>query len=112
MDDPAAAVDWQMRPRLAAGVELSEVTDGFVVYQPARDRVHYLNATAALILTLCDGKVAAADLPAFLARSFDLATPPREEVGACLAKLLTEGLIEGGDGDDAARPFGDAGGAP
>jgi hypothetical protein len=35
-----------MRPRRAAGVELSEVTDGFLVYQPDRDRVHYLNPTA------------------------------------------------------------------
>jgi Coenzyme PQQ synthesis protein D (PqqD) len=105
-----AAVDWQMRLRLAAGVELSEVTDGFVVYHPDRDRVHYLNRTAALLLTLCDGATPAAALPAFLARSFHLPEPPRDEVAECLAKFLAEGLIEGVD--EAAPPSaGGAGGS-
>ena len=98
-EDRAGAVDWRMRPRLAAGVELSEVTDGFVVYQPERDRVHYLNRTAALILTLCDGATPAAALPSFLARTFHLLEPPRDEVAECLANLLAEGLIEGATGD-------------
>jgi hypothetical protein len=88
------AVDWEMRPRRAAGIELSEVTDGFLVYQPARDRVHYLNATAALVLEICDGSLPARDLPSFLAMAFSLAAPPRDEVAACLTKLLAEGLLE------------------
>jgi hypothetical protein len=90
----AAAIDWRMRPRRAAGIELSEVTDGFLVYQPARDRVHYLNPTAALLLEICDGSLAASDLPPFLAAAFNLAAPPRDEVAACLVKLLAEGLME------------------
>jgi hypothetical protein len=88
------AIDWRMRPRRAAGIELSEVTDGFLVYQPERDRVHYLNATAALLLEVCDGSLAASDLPPFLATAFSLAAPPRDEVAACLASLLAEGLLE------------------
>lgn len=88
------AIDWRMRPRRAAGVELSEVTDGFLVYQPDRDRVHYLNPTAAILLEICDGSLAAAELPPFLAAAFSLAEPPREEVAACLAQLLAEGLLE------------------
>jgi coenzyme PQQ synthesis protein D (PqqD) len=86
--------DWRMRPRRAANVELSEVTDGYLVYQPERDRVHYLNPTAALILQICDGGLTAEDLPDFLASSFSLAEPPRDEVAACLRKLLGEGLLE------------------
>jgi hypothetical protein len=92
------AIDWRMRPRRAAGIELSEVTDGFLVYQPERDRVHYLNATAALLLEICDGSLAASDLPPFLATAFSLASPPRDEVAACLVSLLAEGLLQtGGD---------------
>jgi hypothetical protein len=90
----AGEIDWTMRPRRAAGVELSEVTDGFLVYQPDRDRVHYLNPTAALLLQICDGSLPAVDLPPFLATAFSLAEPPRDEVAACLAKLLAEGLLE------------------
>ena len=92
----APAIDWQMRPRRAAGVELSEVTDGFLVYQPERDRVHYLNPTAALLLEICDGSLAAGDLPPLIAAAFSLKVPPREEVAACLSKLLGEGLLEPG----------------
>ena len=74
--DDSGAIDWRMRPRRAAGVELSEVTDGFLVYEPARDRVHYLNATAALLLEVCDGTMRAAELPGFLAAAFTLPEPP------------------------------------
>ena len=92
----AEAVDWRMRPRRAAGIELSEVIDGYLVYQPERDRVHYLNPTAALLLEICDGSLPAGDLPSFLAAAFSLSAPPRDEVAACLAKLLAEGLLENG----------------
>ena len=88
------AIDWGMKPRRAAGIELSEVTDGFLVYQPSRDRVHYLNPTAALVLEICDGSLSAAELPPFLAAAFSLAAPPRGEVASCLVKLLAEGLLE------------------
>jgi hypothetical protein len=87
-------IDWRMRPRRAEGIGLSEVTDGFLVYQPARDRVHYLNPTAAFLLEVCDGSLCAEELPPFLAASFSLIAPPRDEVAACLLKLLGEGLLE------------------
>jgi hypothetical protein len=90
----ADAIDWDMRPRRADGLELNDVTDGFLVYQPARDRVHYLNPTAAILLQICDGSLRAAELPPFLATAFDLAAPPQAEVAACLIKLLAEGLLE------------------
>lgn len=96
-NEESGAIDWRMRPRRAAGVELSEVTDGFLVYEPARDRVHYLNPTAVLLLEICDGTLAAADLPGFLAAAFTLPEPPHDEVAACLGKLLAEGLLEPGE---------------
>jgi hypothetical protein len=95
--EESGAIDWRMCPRRVAGVELSEVTDGFLVYQPERDRVHYLNPTAALVLELCDGSLPASDLPPFLAAAFSLPEPPRDEVAACLARLLGEGLLVSGD---------------
>jgi hypothetical protein len=80
-------------PRLAQGVEINEVADGYIVYQAERDRVHYLNPTAALILELCNGRNAEADLPELLQSAFTLPASPIDEVQACLETLRTEGLI-------------------
>jgi hypothetical protein len=90
----AASFDWQMRLRRPEGVALTPVVDGFVVYQHDRDKVHYLNQTAAILLEVCDGSLRAADLPGFLAVSFSLPAAPREEVAECLRRLLAEGLLE------------------
>jgi PqqD family protein of HPr-rel-A system len=78
---------------MVEGLELNEADDGLVVYQESRDWVHHLNATAALILQLCDGTHDADAIAAFLARGFEMDEPPLEETRACLAKLAEEGLI-------------------
>lgn len=83
----------------APGLEIREAPDGFVVYDAARDRLHYLNRTAALLLESCDGTLPAAELPDLLAAAFDLDTPPSEEVETCLAKLLAEGLLVAASAD-------------
>ena len=56
-------MDWDARFARAPGLEINEVTDGFLVYQRDRDRVHFLNATATLVLESCDGRLTAAELP-------------------------------------------------
>ena len=42
-------------PRISPVVLLSPVEEGYVAYDPALDRLHQLNPTAALIAELCDG---------------------------------------------------------
>src|SRR5262249_35525069 len=39
-------------PRHIEGLEINPVEDGFMIYRPDADRVHYLNHTAVLILEL------------------------------------------------------------
>ncbi len=80
-------------PKTAQGLEINAVADGYIVYQSDRDRVHYLNQTAALILELCNGRNAAAALPELLQSAFDLPDAPVEEVEECLRTLRTEGLV-------------------
>ena len=80
------------RPQKSEGLEVDEVEDGFVIFQPERDRVHYLNPTASLILELCDGTLTAAQIAELVAETFDLAAPPDEEVNEALATLEAEGL--------------------
>jgi coenzyme PQQ synthesis protein D (PqqD) len=86
-------VDPTSCPRTVEGIEVSEVTDGYVIYDPKRDRVHYLNQTAVLILELCNGQVAAGDLPALIQSAYDLPEPPEQEVAQCLQTLFEEGLV-------------------
>jgi FkbM family methyltransferase len=88
-------------PVKGSDLEIDEVADGYIVYQPDRDRVHYLNRTAALVLELCNGRNAEADLPELLQLAWDLPAPPVEEVAECLKLLSMEGLI---DADFAAGP--------
>ena len=80
--------------RKVAGLDQSEVNDGFIIYDASRDRVHFLNPTGAIVLELCDGTHTAADMTQFLAASFSLPELPAASVQECLATLLAEGLIE------------------
>jgi len=86
-------MDWNACPRVSDGIEINKVADGYIVYQPDRDRVHYLNQTAVLVLELCDGNTRAGELPGLIRAAYQLADPPTDEVSECLAKLLEEGLV-------------------
>lgn len=81
-------------PQRAKGLEIKPLADGYVVYQPAHERIHYLNPTAALILELCDGSHPVAELPALLAAACGVEVVADDEVDECLARLHDEGLLE------------------
>lgn len=79
---------------MAAGLEVNVVSDGYVVHDGGKDRIHYLNQTAAVVLELCNGTFAEQDMPLFLQRAFELPEAPVADVVACLASLRHEGLID------------------
>jgi hypothetical protein len=80
-------------PRIVEGLEINAVSDGYVVHDPARDRIHYLNQTSAVIFELCTGEVSAQEMPRLLQLAFELGEPPIADVEACLVSLRQEGLI-------------------
>jgi hypothetical protein len=80
-------------PRKIDDIEINEVDDGYVVYHRDRDRVHYLNHTAALVLEFCTGENDAEAIPDILKRAYELETEPIGEVEECLTKLYEEGLV-------------------
>lgn len=82
------------KPRQAEGLEVTESGDGFVVYDPGRDRVHYLNHTAALVLEFCTGANDTEQIVAMVQACYDLSEPPEEPVAECLRTFATEGLVE------------------
>ena len=86
-------MNWNSRPLRAKDLELSPVTDGFVVSRPGNDRIQFLNPTAAFILESCAGSLQARELPDLVAAAFDLPSPPVDDVEACLNLLFDEGLL-------------------
>lgn len=69
------------------------MADGSVVYDPTRNRVHYLNQTAALVLEQCDGLTPEASIVQVLQDAYGLPEPPAAEVADCLTRLRSEGLV-------------------
>jgi hypothetical protein len=88
LDNPDAC------PKAIDGLEINAVSDGYVVHDSVRDRIHYLNPTSAVILELCTGAVPARDMPILLQQAYELAEPPVADVAECLASLQREGLID------------------
>jgi hypothetical protein len=80
-------------PQPIEGLEVHEVEDGLVVFDPQADRVHYLNPTASLVFALCDGTRSHADLAGLLQDAWKLDGPPTDEVSACVSQLRDEGVL-------------------
>ncbi|WP_426610493.1 PqqD family protein [Bradyrhizobium sp. McL0616] len=82
------------RYRKIGGFDQDEVVDGYIIYSQAKDRVHFLNPTAAIVLELCTGVLTALEIAEVVQRTFSLPQTPIGPVRDCLATLLSEGLIE------------------
>jgi hypothetical protein len=80
-------------PAVADHLDVHEVDDGLVVYDARTDRVHYLNATAALVFSLCDGQRTPAELAALVATAWHLDRSPLDEVRDCIARLRVEAVL-------------------
>ncbi len=81
-------------PKIADDIEINEVEDGYVIYQKEKDKVHYLNKTAVLILETCTGANSAIRIGSIIQEAYDLPEIPEKEVNDCLIKLYNEGLIK------------------
>jgi hypothetical protein len=80
-------------PAAIAGLEVHEVEDGLVVYDAEHDRVHYLNATASVVFTFCDGAHAVDQITELVRAAWDLPDPPVAAVAECVAQLRAEGVV-------------------
>lgn len=80
-------------PAMAPGLEVDLVDDTCVVQQRDCGKVHHLNASAAVVLELCNGDNAEGELPKLVQLAYGLPEPPVEPVAACVDALKKEGLI-------------------
>lgn len=74
-------------------LDTEQVPDGYVVYQSAREKVFFLNNTAAVILELCDGAHSLDEIAAILKAAYELDELPQEAFQASVSNLISEGLI-------------------
>ena len=77
----------------SAGFESKEVPDGVVIYDSSREKVVFLNYTAAYVLELCDGERDPATIAKLLKDASGLVSAPQKDVEDCLQSLLSEGLV-------------------
>ncbi len=80
-------------PVKAAGLEVFPEADGYVVYQAARDKVHFLNHTAVFVLELCDGLHSTIEIGAIFRETFPPAEDPERAVDDLLGRFVEEELI-------------------
>ena len=70
------------KPRVRQDLDVVELDDELVLYDPARDEVHYLNSAAAIVFQLCDGSATVKEVAGDIAEvgllegSLTLAQPP------------------------------------
>ena len=79
--------------RQIEGLDVNEVEDGLVIYDPVRDRVHYLNPTAGVVFALCADEPAEADVPTLVRQALGADEPSDSDVAECIATLRAEGLV-------------------
>jgi hypothetical protein len=84
------------------GVEVSEVPDGYVIYQAGRDRVHFLNPTAVAVYELCAEGMTVGEIEQYLQDKLGLQVAPGAMVEECIRQLLSEALIREGTSGKAA----------
>jgi hypothetical protein len=91
----AAGQDFDLDAVFAAGegLEITHAPDGCVAYDPANEKVHYLNPTAGIVFELCDGANSARTISEFLKTAYALDAAPIESVRDCLISLLDQGLV-------------------
>lgn len=83
-----------IRYRKAAGLDRSEMDDGYLIYDRHNDRVHLLNPAAAIVFELCDGAHSATQIALYLEKAFRLSEPQLSTVRDCLSSLEGQRLIE------------------
>jgi hypothetical protein len=55
--------------------------------------VHYLNPTATVVFSLCDGTRTVEAIAGLVQSAWELDTPPVDDVVACVAQLRDEGVL-------------------
>ena len=81
------------RPKQVEGLEISEFEDAFMAFQQGKDRVHYLNHTALLVLELCTGEHSVLEIAESVQSAFGLDELPEKDVEQILTSMVDAELV-------------------
>jgi len=81
----------EARPALSPTVLIAPVDDGYIAYDTEQDALHWINATGALILELCDGRRTVEGIEAAFVATLELP----EEMGSAVKEWLKTSLDVG-----------------
>jgi hypothetical protein len=86
--------DPDLRPKRRDGVRSETVEGEIVLYDPTQGQAVYLNETAALIWTLCDGNSSVREMTALLQREMgDTAASIATDVDTTIDRFLEANLV-------------------
>ena len=74
--------------------DIKPVEDGFIIYDEDRDKVHYLNPIATLVLILCNGRNSTEEIVDLVRKQYGLAEPPEKEITTILSQFVDELLVK------------------
>jgi hypothetical protein len=80
-------------PRHGDDLDISPADEGYIIYQPELDIVHFLNPTALLILELCTGENSPEQIVDLVKEAYGLSDAPVKEVHETLNQLRKDSLL-------------------
>lgn len=81
-------------PKIIDGLSVNECVDGYVVYNPEKDEIHFLNHTGVLIMELCDGNHSQKEMADALREIYDLEVSPTEEITRLIEHFNQVGILQ------------------
>lgn len=81
-------------PKQVDGLDVETQESGLIVNDHNSDRVHYLNQTAALVFTLCNGRNSIHTIATLLRKQFELPSTPLDDVGEIIDEFVEEELVK------------------
>jgi len=81
-------------PKQIEGLDINEGVDGYVIYHSEKDRIHFLNHTAVLVLELCNGERSVVEIAEVVEKMYGLKESQKESIVETIKKLYEEGLLQ------------------
>ncbi|MFC1489398.1 PqqD family protein [Thermodesulfobacteriota bacterium] len=81
-------------PKQVEGLDINECVDGYVIYHSEKDRIHFLNHTAVLVLELCNGERSMDEIAEVVEKMYGMKKSQKESIVEAIKKLYEEGLLK------------------
>src|SRR5690348_4476757 len=95
------------RPKADPNLDVLAFETGMVVYAPATEQLHSLNASAALVFSLCDGTATRREIAETIAEQYGLnEVDVEQQVRSVLRDLRDFGLLATSPREGSAEPDG------